>query len=260
MWALPADGVADADLVFVRPLILAYAIAAPFPTSFANLADSFINRCTQTVGTAPTVLLREVRRINGSDVVALELGIDDGLESARIFRYLFSNDTETIELVAVGKSAMASDRQAVEDLLDGLVLAPPPKAGTTGPLSYRRQRNERPEPAPERVNDDICPPILRTRVEPGYPGPARRSRETGVAVLEAVIGADGGVSDVMVLKSTREPILDEAAVRAVSQWEYDPATKAGKPVSVYLTVTVNFQLHQDEPSATKQPRARGRDR
>jgi len=248
MWANPADGSGNADLVFLRPLIRAYVVAAPFPVSFSNLGDSFINTVAQTAG-KPTVLIREIRRINGNDVLALELEIDDGLDYARMFAYLFANDTETIQFVALGESGMTPERQAVESLLDGFVLNPPVDAGSTGPLSYRHQGTARPEPPPERVKDDVCPPILLTRVEPVYAEAARRSRETGVAILEAVIGSDGSVSDLIILKSTREPLLDEAALRAVSQWEYEPATRNGTPVSVYLTVTVNFQLHSPIPPA-----------
>jgi protein TonB len=251
MWAQADDGIENADLVFVRPLIRVYSVAEPFPTSFSNLGDAFINTLTQSAGHAPSVLLREIRRVNGNDVLALELEVDDGLEQARIFAYLFSNDTETIDLIAYGQSAMVAEREGTENLLDGLVLSPPSDAGSKGHLRYRRRSLDQAEPTPERIKGNVCPPTLRTRIEPLYPEAARRSRETGVAVLEAIIGADGGVTDLMVLRSTREPLLDEAAVRAASQWEYEPATKDGQPVSVYLNVTVNFQLHKEAPTAKK---------
>jgi TonB family protein len=38
------------------------------------------------------------------------------------------------------------------------------------------------------------------------------------------------------------PMLDEAAVAAVRQWLYTPTLYRGVPVSVVLTVTVNFVL------------------
>jgi len=96
--------------------------------------------------------------------------------------------------------------------------------------------------APLRVGGDVKPPILKERVEPVYPEPARKARMQGVVILEAIITADGNVSDVKVLKSIN-PLLDAAAERAVSHWTYRPATLNGRAVSVYLTVTVNFQLH-----------------
>ena len=36
--------------------------------------------------------------------------------------------------------------------------------------------------------------------------------------------------------------LAEAAVSAVQQWKFKPATLNGKPVAVYYNLTVNFQL------------------
>jgi protein TonB len=96
--------------------------------------------------------------------------------------------------------------------------------------------------APLRVGGDVKAPILKERVEPVYPEPARKARMQGVVILEAIITADGTVSDVKVLKSVN-PLLDAAAERAVSHWTYRPATLGGRAVSVYLTVTVNFQLH-----------------
>jgi protein TonB len=36
------------------------------------------------------------------------------------------------------------------------------------------------------------------------------------------------------------PLLDQAALDAVRQWEYTPTLLNGVPVSVLVTVTVNF--------------------
>lgn len=96
--------------------------------------------------------------------------------------------------------------------------------------------------APLRIGGDVKAPILKERVEPVYPEAARKARMQGVVILEAIITADGNVADVKVLKSIN-PLLDSAAERAVSRWLYRPATLNGRAVSVYLTVTVNFQLH-----------------
>jgi protein TonB len=96
--------------------------------------------------------------------------------------------------------------------------------------------------APLRIGGDVKAPILKERIEPTFPEAARRARMQGVVILEAIITTDGSVADVKVLKSVN-PLLDAAAERAVSRWLYKPATLNGRAVSVYLTVTVNFQLH-----------------
>ncbi len=59
-------------------------------------------------------------------------------------------------------------------------------------------------------------------------------------ILEVVVGVDGRVTDVRVLRSV--PQLDDAAVEAARQWEYVPTMRNGVPVSVIMTETVNFRL------------------
>jgi len=49
------------------------------------------------------------------------------------------------------------------------------------------------------------------------------------------------VTNVRVLKGL--PMgLDQAAVDAVKNWRFRPATLNGRPVSVYYSLTVNFRL------------------
>ena len=79
-----------------------------------------------------------------------------------------------------------------------------------------------------------------TDVPPVYPPVAQAARVQGVVILEAVIGPDGRVTDVSILRSV--PLLDDAAIEAVRQWEYTPTLLNGVPVPVIMTVTVNFQL------------------
>lgn len=85
--------------------------------------------------------------------------------------------------------------------------------------------------------------IAETRVEPAYPEAARRARIEGRVILQVVVRRDGTVDRVKVLSA---PDLDlgfvDAAKAAVSQWRYRPAQQSGRPVDVYLTVVVNFQI------------------
>jgi TonB family protein len=36
-------------------------------------------------------------------------------------------------------------------------------------------------------------------------------------------------------------MLDDAAVEAVKQWTYEPATKDGVPVKIWMPVSMSFQ-------------------
>ena len=60
-------------------------------------------------------------------------------------------------------------------------------------------------------------------------------------VLQATIDKNGDVTDTKVLKPL--PMgLAEAAVSAVEQWKFRPATLNGRPVAVYYNLTVTFEL------------------
>ncbi len=93
---------------------------------------------------------------------------------------------------------------------------------------------------PVRVAGNVPRPQQVRSVNPFYPGAALRARVTGVVTLEVVIGVDGLVTDVEVVDSV--PLLDEAAVAAVEQWEYAPTVLNGVPVPVVMPVTVTFSL------------------
>jgi protein TonB len=75
-------------------------------------------------------------------------------------------------------------------------------------------------------------------VTPEYPALARAAGVQGVVILEVVLGTDGRVADAKVLRSIQ--MLDQAAIDAVSQWEYTPTLLNGVATEVIMTVTVNF--------------------
>ena len=92
------------------------------------------------------------------------------------------------------------------------------------------------------VGGNISEPRKLKHVAPEYPDLARQARVTGMVIVEAVIGADGRVRDISVLRSI--PMLDEAAVAAVKQWVYAPTLLNGVPVPVIMTITLRFSLLQ----------------
>jgi len=92
--------------------------------------------------------------------------------------------------------------------------------------------------APVRVGGRIKAPTKIKDVKPVYPAIAQSARVAGMVTIEATIGFDGKVVDAKVVRSS--PLLDQAALDAVRQWEYTPTLLNGVPVSVLVTVTVNF--------------------
>jgi periplasmic protein TonB len=113
------------------------------------------------------------------------------------------------------------------DLVAALPVGPPPL----------------PNDGPRPVGGDVLRPLKVSGPTPLYTEIARRARIEGVVIVEAIIDQRGEVTNVRVLKSL--PLgLDQAAVDAVSQWRFEPATLNGKPVAVYYTLTVNFRLQR----------------
>lgn len=99
-----------------------------------------------------------------------------------------------------------------------------------------------PPPArPVRPGGVIKTPVKVRHVPPIYPAIAHQARVEGIVIIEAIVGVDGRVTEARVLRS--KPLLDDAALAAVRQWEFTPTTLNGVPVPVIMTVTVNFTLH-----------------
>ena len=97
------------------------------------------------------------------------------------------------------------------------------------------------EPVVPRVGPEITAPRRIVTVEPIYPEIARRAHKEGVVVLSLVIGPEGKVDSIEVLRGL--PLgLTEAAVTAAQQWVFEPSIYNGRPTSVQYILTVRFNL------------------
>jgi len=83
---------------------------------------------------------------------------------------------------------------------------------------------------------------LKHIVDPEYPMDARSRRIQGTVEVAATIDASGKIREPYVLIS-RGPSLDEAALRAVRQWQYHPVMIDGKPTAVNTELGIVFSIH-----------------
>jgi periplasmic protein TonB len=104
-------------------------------------------------------------------------------------------------------------------------LPPPPKAAAPA--------------EPVRVGGIVREPRVVKIVPPVYPKLARQARVSGTVVLEAIVTADGKVAQIKVISG--HPLLLDAAINCVKQWEYEPTLLNGVPTPVILTAKVHFQ-------------------
>ena len=82
---------------------------------------------------------------------------------------------------------------------------------------------------------------MATRVNPSYTPEAKAAKIQGTVTLTIVVNAAGRADDIQVTQSL-DPGLDANAVGAVSQWQFTPGMKDGRPVDVAATIEINFKL------------------
>ncbi|MCK5078076.1 MAG: energy transducer TonB [Calditrichia bacterium] len=86
---------------------------------------------------------------------------------------------------------------------------------------------------------EIKPKLIKT-IPTVYPEIARRARLQGQVVLEVLIGTNGHVEKVRVLKSIKG--LDKAAIEAAKQYVFSPAVQADRNVKVWMAIQIQFKL------------------
>jgi iron complex outermembrane receptor protein len=87
---------------------------------------------------------------------------------------------------------------------------------------------------------DVKPPVVVGHVDAVYPPSALAGREHADVKLTITIDVDGHVSRFDVTESSGHPDLDEAAVVAVRQWTFVPATRDDKPIASRISVPFHF--------------------
>ncbi|HXO42515.1 MAG TPA: energy transducer TonB, partial [Thermoanaerobaculia bacterium] len=164
-----------------------------------------------------------------------------------------ANDaTEAPAAAAASPAALqaARERQA---MLDRLVQ--PAGIPDTGPAAAAVAVPGPPRPAgaeapggeadlPVDAGGGVVSPVLieSSGVQPVYPEDALRAGLEGLVVLEAIVDERGRVGhDIKVVRSLGHG-CDEAAVAAVRQWRFRPATRNGKPIKVRRIFPILFRL------------------
>lgn len=100
--------------------------------------------------------------------------------------------------------------------------------------------DEKQPAAPLPVGGEVQAARLLSSVQPAYPVLARTQHVSGDVKLDALVDASGRVSAMKVISGP--VLLQQAAMDALRQWKYQPATLDGKPVPMHLSVTIRFRM------------------
>ncbi len=151
--------------------------------------------------------------------------IRSGASSSRLkLRGTFS-DVEQEALTGVTRDGIRTSLQVGTSSLSGGVTVSPAQPPS--------------DDAPLRVGGGIRKPTQIRHVDPVMPARALQLRIEGVVLVEVTIDEQGKVRDARILRSI--PMLDQAALDAVRQWEFEPVLLNGVPRPVIMTVPVTFR-------------------
>ncbi|HXO22134.1 MAG TPA: energy transducer TonB [Thermoanaerobaculia bacterium] len=92
----------------------------------------------------------------------------------------------------------------------------------------------------------MTPPQAIHRVRPDYPESMRQAKSMGRIVLDGVIDEKGCVRSLHV-HDTSDADFGPAAIEAARQWLFQPATEDGRPIKVYYSLTINFDIEKGAP-------------
>lgn len=94
-----------------------------------------------------------------------------------------------------------------------------------------------------------CPaiaPKIRSTVAPQYPAAQKQAGIEGVTVMQLIVGFDGYVEAVEVIKSSGDSALDKAALNAAKKWRFTAAKNTkGEKVRCYYKLPMRFSLRYE---------------
>jgi TonB family protein len=91
---------------------------------------------------------------------------------------------------------------------------------------------------PVALSEEAARAMLVHIVNPVYPSEALAQKLHGPVVLQAVIGRDGSVEDLKIVRGYF--ILGRAAISAVKQWRFQPYSISGHAAATQTVITINF--------------------
>jgi protein TonB len=91
---------------------------------------------------------------------------------------------------------------------------------------------------------DELPLQVTLNRKPSYPADAYAAGREGTVILIVLVAADGTVANVSLETSSGTESLDEAALRAVRNWRFEPGRRRGVPVPCEVRVPLRFAIRR----------------
>jgi protein TonB len=91
---------------------------------------------------------------------------------------------------------------------------------------------------PVHLSEDSARALVIHSVNPTYPPEALPKKLQGSVVLQAIIGRDGSVQDLKLVRGYF--VFAKAAIAAVKQWRFRPYTQNGRALETQTVITIAF--------------------
>jgi protein TonB len=112
------------------------------------------------------------------------------------------------------------------------------------PVENKKQVIVKIQKAASKVINIKADPDYFKNPPPEYPEFARQMRQEGLVMLSVDVNSAGMPIKVEIKQSSGYRLLDQAAVKAVSHWKFQPGRLGDIPVESRVTVPIRFQLEK----------------
>jgi TonB family protein len=80
---------------------------------------------------------------------------------------------------------------------------------------------------------------------PAYPADEKLSEHSGTVYLNVLVGSNGSILEIQVMRSSGYSALDQAAVNEAANWRLVAGTENGVPTNMWATIPIVFKLDND---------------
>jgi TonB family protein len=136
------------------------------------------------------------------------------------------------------------ERAAIPDSMKNSPPIAPPVVVTVNPAQMMPVSAPQPQAAtqqfsePVAISEEAARALLVHTVNPVYPPEALAQKLHGAVVLQALVGRDGSVEDLKIVRGNF--VLCRAAIAAVKQWRFQPYSQNGHAAATQTVITIDF--------------------
>ncbi len=141
------------------------------------------------------------------------------------------------------KSVVTQQPRPIEKQVTTMAGSSPVPAVAPGKKNNGAMKKDRPQGATSAIPVlQKAIPMYRQNKQPLYPAMAKRRGYEGEILLNVLVNPEGKVALIKIQRSSNHQSLDTAALEAVKNWLFVPATDGGRPFSMWVTVPIEFRL------------------